>query len=68
VGEFMPWHIVVVIIIAVLLFGPKKIPEIARSLGEGIREFKKSFSEGMSGTEKPALPEEKKTPDLTPKS
>jgi len=66
VGEFQPWHIVVIVIVAVLLFGPKKIPEIAKALGEGIRDFKKAFSEGLSTNEKPAIPEENHTPESTP--
>lgn len=38
-------HVLMVIAIALLLFGPKRIPEIAGSMGKGIREFKKSMSE-----------------------
>jgi sec-independent protein translocase protein TatA len=47
-GEFSPFHWLVVLAIVVLLFGGKKIPEVMRGLGEGIRNFK----EGMhaSGT------------------
>ena len=37
-------EILVIILLALLLFGPKKIPEIARSLGKGFREFKQSTS------------------------
>lgn len=44
-GEFSPLHWLVVLIVALLIFGPKRIPEIAKSLGEGIREFKKSMRE-----------------------
>ena len=47
-GEFAPMHWLVVLIVALLIFGPKRIPEIARSLGEGIREFKKSMREGAA--------------------
>ncbi|MCX5794387.1 MAG: twin-arginine translocase TatA/TatE family subunit [Elusimicrobia bacterium] len=47
-GEFSPMHWLVVLVVALLIFGPKRIPEIAKSLGEGIREFKKSMREGMS--------------------
>ena len=38
-------HVLMVIAIALLLFGPKKIPEIAGSMGKGIREFKKGMDE-----------------------
>ena len=47
-GEFAPMHWLVVLVVALLIFGPKRIPEVAKSLGEGIREFKKSMREGMS--------------------
>ena len=44
-GEFSFVHWFVVIGIAMMLFGPKKLPEIARSFGEGVREFKKSLKD-----------------------
>jgi sec-independent protein translocase protein TatA len=44
-GEFSPIHWLVVLAVILLLFGGRKIPELARGLGEGIRSFK----EGMSG-------------------
>lgn len=40
-------HLLVVVVIFVLLFGPKRIPEIAASLGGGIRTFKQSLQDGM---------------------
>ncbi len=45
-GEFSPFHWLVVLAIVVLLFGGKKIPEVMSGLGEGIRSFK----EGMHGS------------------
>lgn len=46
-------HLAVVLVIFLLLFGAKRIPEIAGSLGQGINEFKKT----MSGTgEQPSTP------------
>jgi sec-independent protein translocase protein TatA len=36
------WHIIVLLFIVVLLFGGKKLPELARGLGEAMREFKKA--------------------------
>jgi sec-independent protein translocase protein TatA len=44
-GEFSPIHWLIVLAIILLLFGGRKIPELAKGLGEGIRSFK----EGMSG-------------------
>jgi sec-independent protein translocase protein TatA len=40
VGEFSPWHWLLVAIIALLLFGTRKLPELGKSLAEGIRGFK----------------------------
>lgn len=39
-----PLEILVVLIIALVVFGPKRIPELGQSLGKGIREFKGSLS------------------------
>jgi sec-independent protein translocase protein TatA len=39
-----PMEILVVLIIALIVFGPKKLPELGHSLGKGIREFKGSIS------------------------
>ncbi len=42
-GLFQPTHIMVVLIVALVVLGPKRIPEAARALGHGIREFKDSI-------------------------
>ena len=48
-GEFSPWHWLLVLGIALLLFGPKKLPELGKGLAEGIRGFK----EGLKDTPPP---------------
>ena len=50
-GEFSPLHWLIVLAIVLLLFGGKKIPEVMRGLGSGVRSFK----EGMQG-DAPANP------------
>jgi len=52
-------EVIVIMIVILLLFGAKRIPEVMRSLGQGVREFKKSMNEVTSEIEK--QPEEKKT-------
>jgi sec-independent protein translocase protein TatA len=47
------WEIIVIILIALLIFGPKKIPELMRGLGKGIREFKDSMKEDSDKNDKP---------------
>ena len=44
-GLFQPLHLVVILFIALLVFGPKRLPELGKGLGEGIRGFKKAMSE-----------------------
>jgi sec-independent protein translocase protein TatA len=44
-GLFQPMHLLVVLFIALLVFGPKKLPELGRGLGDGIRSFKDSMKE-----------------------
>ncbi len=43
-------HLLMVLAVAILVFGPKRIPEIAGSMGKGIREFKRHIS-GATGNE-----------------
>ncbi len=49
-GLFQPTHLIIIFAIALLVFGPKKLPELGKGLGEGIRALK----EGMKDT--PATP------------
>jgi sec-independent protein translocase protein TatA len=42
-GNIGPLEIIVVLIIALIVFGPKRLPELGRSLGRGIREFRGSL-------------------------
>jgi sec-independent protein translocase protein TatA len=51
-----PWHIVLLLLIALLLFGGKRLPEIGRSLGHGMREFKDAVT-GHSSDDSDAQPE-----------
>lgn len=53
-GLFQPMHLLLILLIAVIFFGPKRLPELGKGLGEGIRGFKDAFHG------KPDQPEEKK--------
>ena len=47
-GLFAPMHLLVIFFIIVLIYGPKKLGDLGKGLGEGIRNFKSSMHEGSS--------------------
>ena len=54
-GLFQPMHLLVILAIALLILGPKKLPELGKGLGEGIRSFKNSLKEpGSEPADNPA--------------
>jgi sec-independent protein translocase protein TatA len=52
-GLFQPMHLLVIFGIALLVFGPKKLPELGKGIGEGIRGFKSAIK---AEEEKPVSP------------
>ena len=44
-GLFQPMHLLVIFAIALVVFGPKKLPELGKGIGEGIRAFKDGMKE-----------------------
>jgi len=56
-GLFQPMHLILILAIALVVFGPGKLPELGKGLGNSIREFKKA----MSGDEKEKTGEAAKT-------
>ena len=61
-GLTSPTHIVLLLLIALLLFGSKRLPEIGRSLGHGMREFKDSVSD--SGDHEAHISQTERLPEL----
>ena len=59
-GNVGPLEIAIVLIIALIVFGPKRLPELGRSLGKGIREFRSSIGGGDDDDEpkSPGPPQE----------
>jgi len=49
---FQPMHLLVILFIALMVFGPKKLPELGKGLGDGIRSFKDSMREKEQGETK----------------
>jgi len=51
-GLIQPMHLLVIFFVALLVFGPKKLPELGKSIGEGLRSFKDSMKDAdVSGTD-----------------
>ena len=48
-------ELIVILVIALLVLGPKKLPEVGRSVGRGMREFKESLSGGNDEDDTPAI-------------
>jgi sec-independent protein translocase protein TatA len=44
-GLFQPMHMLIILVIALVVFGPGKLPELGAGLGKSIREFKKALSD-----------------------
>ncbi len=59
-GLFQPMHLLVIFFIALLVFGPKKLPELGKGLGEGIRALKEGMKDNSSAQ---ASTDQNKKPD-----
>jgi sec-independent protein translocase protein TatA len=60
-GLFQPMHLLVIFFIALLVFGPKKLPELGKGIGEGIRALKEGMKDATSDQAKNANTEVKST-------
>jgi len=52
-GLFQPTHLILILAIALLVFGPKKLPELGQGLGKGIRGFKDALKGVREDSESP---------------
>jgi TatA/E family protein of Tat protein translocase len=55
-GIESPVHLLFIAAVALIVLGPKRLPDLARALGQGIREFRQSLDEGANEPEAPATP------------
>ncbi len=65
-GQFSPWHLLIVAVVFVVLFGAKKLPDAARSLGQSLRIFKAETSGLRHDSEARATPVSTQTRPLPP--
>jgi sec-independent protein translocase protein TatA len=62
-GAIQPWHLILVVIILLVVLGPGKLPEVGKSVGDAIREFRRATTET---TDAVALPPAAQTASPTP--
>jgi len=55
-GLFQPAHLILVLGIALIVFGPGKLPDLGKALGESIRELRKALKEGEATTQELSEP------------
>lgn len=67
-GLLSPTHLIFILLIVLILFGPGKLPELGKGLGKGIREFKDAMRGGLDGSsdkkEETKTEEEKKIEEI----
>ena len=49
-GILQPWHLIIVLTIVLMVFGPGKLPEVGRAVGQGLRELKKSATDSKESS------------------
>ena len=64
-GVVGPWQIIIIALVILLLFGGKKIPELMKGLGKGVKSFKEGINEidEQINTETPSKPKDTKEPE-----
>lgn len=60
-GLFQPMHLLLILVIVLIIFGPGKLPELGEGLGKSIKAFKKALSSDKEEAERDAQKEEKKS-------
>jgi sec-independent protein translocase protein TatA len=50
-GLIDPSHLLIVVIVALIVIGPRRLPEVARALAHALHEFREAMSEGLAGAE-----------------
>ncbi|KRF03841.1 preprotein translocase subunit TatA [Paenibacillus sp. Soil766] len=69
-GALSPWHIILIAIVALLLFGPNKLPELGRGFGKMFREFKDATNGNGNGNnsstdDQPTIVRKEINPEVT---
>jgi sec-independent protein translocase protein TatA len=68
IGDILqPTHLLFVLVVALLVLGPKRLPEVGRSLGSGLRDFRAAIN-GMTSGQDDETPSERSAEDSQPAS
>lgn len=59
-------ELVLILVIALVVFGPGKLPEVGKAIGKGIQEFRRASNEVMNSKEEPVKVEARAEKDITP--
>jgi sec-independent protein translocase protein TatA len=62
-GLFQPMHLLVIFFIALLVFGPKKLPELGKGIGDGIRALKEGMKDSDSKPENKGMKDSDSKPE-----
>jgi sec-independent protein translocase protein TatA len=63
-GLFQPMHLLVIFLIALIIFGPKKLPELGKGIGEGFRALKDSMKETPAAQAASTAPASAPSPEV----
>jgi sec-independent protein translocase protein TatA len=67
-GLLQPQHLLIIVIVALFIFGPKKLPELGQGLGKGIRSFRESMRQATEEPQKNEPSSTTSTPSDSTKS
>jgi sec-independent protein translocase protein TatA len=65
-GIIEPWHLLIILVIVLIIFGPGKLPDLGKAMGKTIKEFRQASSttiEDLQEKAKPAEAQAAKTPE-----
>ena len=65
-GPIGVWEMVIILVIALIVFGPRKLPELGRSLGKSLGEFKRASNELRNTLDEEIRIEERRAPKAAP--
>ncbi|MDQ3396458.1 MAG: twin-arginine translocase TatA/TatE family subunit [Deinococcota bacterium] len=65
IGPFGIWEILIILVVILLLFGPKRLPELAKNVGQSVREFRKGIKDMKNDIEMDISDDRKETVTTT---